>query len=260
MGRARLLVAGTALGALALSATAVAILPVPPKLRFGEDAAIAFSPDGTRVAFAGLGNDDNVDVYVMSLSGRDIVRLTDAPGTDMEPAWSADGGHLAFVSTRDGNQEIYVMAIDGSGQTRITADGGFDDDPSLSGDGSEVAYVSLRDGNPEVYLAPTHGGPARRLTVFAGVDTSPSVSPDGRLVVFQRGPAGSQDIWLVHADGTGLRRLTRASGADVGARFSSSGSSVRYLHVRRRGVVSTYEPWVVPLSGGPARRVRASRV
>jgi hypothetical protein len=65
---------------------------------------------------------------------------------------------------------------------------------------------------------------------------------------------------VIRADGGGLRRLTRAAGADVGPRWSTSGAAIRYLHIRLDGRISTYEPWVVPLAGGPPRAQRHTRV
>ena len=44
--------------------------------------------------------------------------LADGPGLDASPAWSPDGGRIAFSSERYGNWELYAMDADGSGLTR----------------------------------------------------------------------------------------------------------------------------------------------
>jgi TolB protein len=89
----------------------------------------AWSPDGTRIAFASQAPDEAASqIWVMSSDGSDRVQLTTLEGSS--PTWSPDGMRLAFVSRRDGNLEIYVMAADGSGQSRITNDPAPDYDPA----------------------------------------------------------------------------------------------------------------------------------
>lgn len=79
-----------------------------------------WSPDGARIAFA-LECHGNFDIYLMDIDGSNLVRVTDDPGNDFEPAWSSDGRVIAFVSDRsDGDTDIWVMNADGSFQTNLT--------------------------------------------------------------------------------------------------------------------------------------------
>ena len=50
----------------------------------------------------------------MDVDGSNDYRLTHYDGYDGEPAWSPDGRHIAFVSSRDGDYNIYVMELLGS--------------------------------------------------------------------------------------------------------------------------------------------------
>jgi len=47
----------------------------------------AWSPDGTRIAFASPKNGDS-EIYVMNADGSGVVALTDHSGFDGWPAWS----------------------------------------------------------------------------------------------------------------------------------------------------------------------------
>jgi dipeptidyl aminopeptidase/acylaminoacyl peptidase len=84
-----------------------------------EEGQIAFTR-AWKANWAELPSSD-ADVYVIDVDGSGERRLTDSPGLDGFPAWSADGKRIAFVSAHDGgNCGIYVMDAGGSGQERLT--------------------------------------------------------------------------------------------------------------------------------------------
>ena len=110
----------------------------------------AWSPDGSRVAFAGK-QDGDWDIYVQSMSqdgsggdGSAPIRLTNGPSNDYYPTWSPDSKRIAFSSDRDGPPHIYVMNADGSDVTRLTSGDHWDREPAWSPDGEQIAFTSLR--------------------------------------------------------------------------------------------------------------------
>jgi TolB protein len=63
------------------------------------------SPDNSRVAFSSLGKDGwSIRMYSLEL-GR-LVNFTSPRGTTLSPAWTSDGGKLAFSSSETGDNEI----------------------------------------------------------------------------------------------------------------------------------------------------------
>jgi Tol biopolymer transport system component len=101
------------------------------------DSAPSWSPDGKWILFerapAGTftpGTEaQEKDIYVMRADGTDVRRLTDSPGLDEGPEFSADGTKIAFSSARDGQQEIYVMDSDGANPRRLTDNPARDESP-----------------------------------------------------------------------------------------------------------------------------------
>ena len=79
-----------------------------------------WSPDGRRVVFVKRTKAHGLQIYVMHRDGTGVTRLTDGPAPNHSPAWSHDGGQIAFISKRDGNKELYVMNVEGGSQTRLT--------------------------------------------------------------------------------------------------------------------------------------------
>jgi WD40 repeat protein len=84
-----------------------------------KEAAPAWSPDGTRIAFVS-NCDGNHDIYLMNADGSEQTQLTNHPAMDLRPVWSPGGEQVVFSSTRDGNAEVYVMSADGSEVTNLT--------------------------------------------------------------------------------------------------------------------------------------------
>jgi TolB protein len=71
--------------------------------------APAFSPDGTRIAFAS-DRDGNFDIWVMDADGTGETRVTSLSGDETDPTWSPDGTRIAFSR----NNTIYTMKADGT--------------------------------------------------------------------------------------------------------------------------------------------------
>ena len=96
----------------------------------------------TKIAFTSL-RDDNIDIYVMDVDGRNQRRVTVNPAMDSLPAWSPDGKKIAFVSNRNNvnrdHKQIWVIDADGKNPIRLT-DGLVDRDPDWSPDGTKILY------------------------------------------------------------------------------------------------------------------------
>lgn len=135
-----------------------------------DDVEPAWSPDGSRIAFAS-DRDGSFDIHVMDASGGgNVVRLTTDAAEDRSPAWGevTEGGDreewVAFVSDRDGNREIYRIRPDGSGLQRVTDNDADDWSPSWMPDAPQaMVFLSDRNGSDEVYLW-VPGGQVQQLT------------------------------------------------------------------------------------------------
>jgi WD40-like Beta Propeller Repeat len=162
-----------------------------------------WSSDGSRIAAVGNG-----EIYLVPAQGGLASNLTRNPAPDMEPQWSPDGTHLAFVSERDGNQEVYVVAADGSAPLDLSAAPGRDWSPRWSPDGTRIAFVSDRDGNPEIYLVAPDGSGLTNVTQNSAADSVPVWSPDGARLAFVSLRNGIEQLFLIDRDGSNLVPLT----------------------------------------------------
>ena len=202
------------------------------------DPSPAWSPDGTRIAFASY-SDRSPEIYTFDSDGSDLERLTNNSDWDVDPAWSPDGTRIAFVSTRDGNWEIYVMDADGSGVERLTNHGAWD--PAWSPDGARIAFGSTRDGSLDIYVMNADGSDVERLTNNSAADRWPTWSLDGARIAFASGRDGNTEIYVMNADGSDAERLT--NDGDDGARepaWSPDGTEIAFTSERRSAINVAY--------------------
>lgn len=175
----------------------------------------AFSPDGTRIAFASSRDTDekggrNFEIYTMRLDGSDERRLTFHPGSDNSPTWSPNGQQIAFTSDRAGQNHLYIMSADGGPVTRLGTGSGKIDRPTWSpAPFNYIAYTAEVPGGNQVRMIDLLTNKITTLTEgFQGSNESPSVAPNGRHIAFVTSQWGKEQIAIIGRDGKLERRVT----------------------------------------------------
>jgi TolB protein len=63
------------------------------------------------------------DIKIIDVASREVRRITFGEGTNESPAFSPNGRHLAFMSTRNGKSQIFTVARDGRDLKQLTRAG-----------------------------------------------------------------------------------------------------------------------------------------
>jgi len=168
----------------------------------GYDAEGAWDPQGEMIVFASnrhaytdtLSEDDAkrfaldksyfLDIYTMDSNGGSVRRLTDSPGYDGGPFFSADGAYICWrrFSEDGATAEIHTMRRDGTGERQLTRLGAMSWAPYFHPSGDYLIFATNVHGfdNFELYLVDAAGeGEPVRVTYTDGFDGLPVFTPDG---------------------------------------------------------------------------------
>jgi Tol biopolymer transport system component len=107
---------------------------VNPRPYFTEP---AISPDRSEIAFVSGG-----DIWAVPSQGGEARLLVSHPGNESRPAYSPDGGKLAFTSNRTGGGDIYILNFASNDVTRLTFDDGNEQLDGWSRDGKWIYFSS----------------------------------------------------------------------------------------------------------------------
>jgi Tol biopolymer transport system component len=216
--------------AAVVSACVIAVtLSAPP-------AEATYQGQPGRITFGAFDTTDRsqADIWSVNQNGKHPHRLTDAPGRDICPAYSADGRSIAFCSDRTGSFEIWVMDANGNHERQVTQLQTYAVFPDFSPDGSRLVFSAEPDGggNTDLWVVPADGGDPTQLTHTTDMlEENPVWSPDGSTVLFVRiaGDFSSGQLWTMDVTTGQETQLTfDATFKDQTPDWSPDGAHIAY--------------------------------
>lgn len=190
---------------------------------------------------------------------RTVAELVDIPAAGF-PAWSPDGGSIAYLHDRPGiGWQLWVYDCASAARRLVSDRAVRPGRPAWSPDGATLAVVcGNREGGTDIWLVGCANGEATRLAGGPWETRSPSFAPDGATVAYVSGEAGTLDIWLVPTSGGAGQRLTRDTNPldepRWSPRWSPDGRWIAYVS-SRSGERNNDDLWFVSPDGTAHRQI-----
>lgn len=180
----------------------------PRQITSGEglELGVAWSPDGTQLAYLSGALDDNgevidQDVYLISTEGGEPQRLTETAGNEWDLAWSPDGTQIAYsYDPADGVQDVWVMNADGTAPRQLTSNGN-SWGPDWSSDGAQIVFNGYFDDSMGIYAMNADGSDMRVVINTNHFEALPSFINGDSEVIFSAWANGFGEIYRVPAGG-----------------------------------------------------------
>jgi len=156
---------------------------------------LALSPDGKRLAFAGLSLDSQIWSLALNAEGSPVGearQLTkDTSRRNSLAVISPDGTKMAYMSIRQGElPNVWVMDSDGGNPIQLTSDETAEHKPNWFPDSTRVGYLTKRRRVGGLWSVDIHTRREQLVFDFAGAEKYPSL--DGTLAEFEASPSMTQ--------------------------------------------------------------------
>ena len=246
----------------------------------------AISPDGRWVAYAVRETNWTENTYETEIwladtraagSGR---QLTSAAKSSTQPAFSADGKWIAFISDRTDTRQLYRLSLGGGEAEALTSGTEGVTAFAWAPDGTRIAYTMTDAVTPamkertEKYGEYTHEDhdarmaqlhvldvrtkTSRALTTGTFVVGSFAWAPDGARIAFDHrvnsdaGMSGTADISLVDVTSGQVTPLVTQAGPDTNPKWSPDGRQIAFESAMAKTFYffENSAVAVVPASGG----------
>jgi TolB protein len=162
---------------------------------------LAWSPDGTRLAFILENSKGAAGLQVLEVASGKVSCLTSPDHRAEGPSWNPGGTLLAYVSDQAGLPQIFLVGADGGQPRQLTHDAVPKRGAVWSPGGDRIAYAVQEDGRSSLLAIQPDGAGRQQLGTLAASVVSLCWAPDGRWLLLGLKQANDYQLALMDPDG-----------------------------------------------------------
>ncbi len=208
----------------------------------GEAESFSLSPSTKRAAIAARG-----EIFTIATDRGEVLRVTETPWREQDPAWSPDGKWIAFVSDRSGREEVWIADERGGGLKKLS-DANTDKQGLRWAPDSKSLLYSATD--KKLYRADIDSGKTDVVTSGeAGQIMNAQFSPDGAWISYTKTDRTLRPHVYIIPAGGGQERAIRGydTFSETGARWTPDGKKILFLAGLAQGGSATIRQTVMSL-------------
>jgi Tol biopolymer transport system component len=178
----------------------------------GYDAEASYSPDGKSIVFcSNRSGAENLELYIMDSDGKNVRKLTNAPGCyNGGPFFSPDGKRIIFRTDRKKKDtlQIHVIDVDGKNDRTLAENLAWVQwCPFWYSDSKHILFAAadhstMMRPNYDLYWMNVDSGKQQRITFAPGADILPVFTKDGKKMMWTSTRDGRSPAQLYIADFT----------------------------------------------------------
>lgn len=176
----------------------------------GYDAEASYSPDGKSIVFcSNRSGPENLELYIMDSDGKNVRKLTNAPGCyNGGPFFSPDGKRVIFRTDRKKKDhlQIHVIDVDGKNDRTLAENLSWVQwCPYWYSDSRHIVFAAadhstMMRPNYDLYWMDVDSGKQQRISFAPGADILPVFTKDGKKIMWTSTRDGRSPAQLYIAD------------------------------------------------------------
>jgi Tol biopolymer transport system component len=192
--------------------------------------AFDFNADGSTVAYVGLDENGDEQVFVMDADGSNVQRLTHGDGGALQPDWSPDGSMIAYERDTSDGPQIFTVRVSDGVSTRVTNEPeGAVDPGGWAPDGGSIVF-SASNAQGSRYTARSLDLSSGEASQIVPDGSTPTLSPDGAWIAFNSwSKEPTVRLILANSDGSAGRTIARFTLDDGYQQWSPDSTQIAYV-------------------------------
>jgi Tol biopolymer transport system component len=223
-----------------------------------DASAFDFSADGSTVAYVGLDENGDEQVFVMDADGSNVRQLTHLEGGAGHPDWSPDGSMIAYERDASGSPQIFTVQVSDGVSTRVTNEPeGAVDPGGWAPDAGSIVFSAL-NAQANRYTARSVDLTSGQTSQIVPDGSTPTLSPDGAWIAFNSwSKEPTVRLILANSDGSAGRTIARFTLDDGYQQWSPDSTQIAFVDTTDADGSGTY---VYDLATGETRFVTSGTI